>query len=274
MSLTSYQTTQTMNTVVDADNKDDTNVITVPILMYHSLLNDKKLQGDYVISPALFKNDIRALKKLGYTIIGAQDLIDYSNGKLSLPQKCAMLTFDDGYYNNYIYAYQIAKEENIKFILSPVVSDTEKSNSEKCLSPSYSNCNWSQLREMANSGYVEIFSHSYNMHKTTHRKGTKILPGESTSQYHELLTDDLGRAQQLFKKELGFEPIGFTYPFGLICDESKQIVKEMGFKISLTCEERPNFITPSKPDGLLNMGRYLRNNKETSEKFLKRVLPN
>lgn len=250
-----------------------TNELTLPVIMYHSLLKDKSLQGTYVISPNLFKNDVHTLKKRGYKIISAQELVDYVNRKLNLPKKCVMLTFDDGYYNNYLYAYQIARDENIKFILSPIAINSEKSSDSDHLSPSYSNCTWEQLREMSESGLVEIMNHSYDMHQNSVRTGTKITNGENDEEYKKLLFEDINHAQQLFKKNVGKEPIGFTYPFGAICRQSQEVVRDMGFKLAFTCEERVNAIKVGDNDALLKIGRYLRNNTESSDRFFNRILP-
>ena len=83
--------------------------VEVPILMYHGILKDKKLQGKYVIGPDLLESDLCYLKEHGYTAVVMQDLIDYTNGG-DLPEKPIMITFDDGYYNNYLYAFPLMKD--------------------------------------------------------------------------------------------------------------------------------------------------------------------
>ena len=83
----------------------DTDSVKLPVIMYHSLLKDEKLQNDYTVSPTLFENDLKYLTENGYTTVVVNDLTDYVYGKKSLPEKCIMLTFDDGYYNNYYYDF-------------------------------------------------------------------------------------------------------------------------------------------------------------------------
>ncbi|MCQ4022179.1 MULTISPECIES: polysaccharide deacetylase family protein [unclassified Ruminococcus] len=250
------------------------NSIVLPVIMYHSLLKDKRLQGNYVISPELFKSDVKFLKERGYRIIGAQELLDYTDGKLNLPEKCVMLTFDDGYYNNYLYAYQTAKEENIKFILSPIAINADTTSEKEHLSPSYSHCTWAQLKEMVDSKHVELMNHSYDMHQNLSRKGTKISSGENTDNYKTLLTEDLTKAQELFKKNVGFTPLGFAYPFGEVCDEAEQVIKKMGFKMSFSCNEKLNIIEIGNSECLYCIGRYLRTGNTTSEEFFDKILPN
>lgn len=73
----------------------DTDSVKLPVIMYHSLLKDEKLQNDYTVSPTLFENDLKYLAENGYTTVVVKDLTDYVYGKKSLPEKCIMLTFDD-----------------------------------------------------------------------------------------------------------------------------------------------------------------------------------
>ena len=143
-------------------SKSDTRGVELPIVMYHSMLKDTKLQGQFVIDPAKFEEDLKYLKDNGYTTITASDLIDYVYNNKELPKKPIMLTFDDGYYNNYLYAYPLLKKYKCKAVISPIVYYSDLySKSTDAPSPSYSHCTWKQLKEMQNSGCVEIQNHRY-----------------------------------------------------------------------------------------------------------------
>ena len=106
--------------------QNDGEEIILPIIMYHSLLKDEKYQGKYVLSPDLFESDLKYLEQNGYTTIVIQDLIDYFDKGTPLPEKPIMLTFDDGYYNNYLYAYPLLKKYNSKAVISINGFYTEK----------------------------------------------------------------------------------------------------------------------------------------------------
>ena len=47
----------------------DTDSVKLPVIMYHSLLKDEKLQNDYTVSPTLFENDLKYLTENGYTTV-------------------------------------------------------------------------------------------------------------------------------------------------------------------------------------------------------------
>ena len=94
--------------------------VQLPVIMYHGILADTKLQGDYVISPTQFEEDLKELKNRGYTTVTIGEIVDYVYNGKELPQKPVVLTFDDGYYNNYLYAYPLLKKYACKGVISPI----------------------------------------------------------------------------------------------------------------------------------------------------------
>ena len=136
----------------------------VPILMYHGVLEDSSRQGRYVISPQLLESDLAVLRDRGYTTVLLRDLIDYVDGHAPLPERPIVLTFDDGYYNNYLYAYPLLRRYGMRAVISPVVSWSEKFSLQDSDHAVWSHLTWDELREMADSGTVELASHTYDMH--------------------------------------------------------------------------------------------------------------
>lgn len=240
--------------------------IKLPVIMYHSFLKDTKLQGQFVIDSQKLEDDLKMLQKKGYTTVTVKDLTDYVYNDKSLPQKPIMLTFDDGYYNNYYYAYPLLQKYKCKAVISPIAYYSEFYSNDNKLSVSYSHCTWAQLKEMIDSGYVEIQNHSYNMHTQSGRVGIKQKQGESDETYKKLITEDISTAQKYFKEKLNYTPIAFVYPFGAISDNSEDIIKALSFKCSFTCQEKVNTISKDK-NSLYSLGRYIRTNKMTSEEL-------
>lgn len=255
---------------VSADS-DGNESIKVPIIMYHSILNDHKRAGDYVVSQQTLENDIVYLKENGYTTVVMQDLIDYVYNGKPLPDKPVVLTFDDGYYNNFVYLLPLLEKHDCKAVISVVGKFTEIFSESDDLNPNYSHLSWDTILQLKESGRIEIQNHSYDLHDTAGRKGSQKLKRESVEEYQNMLRNDLSKLQNLLEENCGIIPNTYTYPYGAISEESKDVVKELGFKASLSCYEFVNEITRDK-ECLYGMGRYNRPSGISTEKFMKKAL--
>lgn len=250
--------------------KSDKEEVFLPIIMYHSILKDKNLQNDYTISPALFEKDLKYLTSNGYTTVTVEDLINYVYHGKDLPDKSIMLTFDDGYYNNYYYAFPLLKKYKCKAVISPIASMTEKFTQTQDISVTYGHISDDNIREMVNSGYVEIQNHSYDMHTLTPRKGVSKKKGESQEDYKNAVTSDITKAQNYLENVTGKKTSCFVYPFGAKSEGTEEIVREQGFVCTMTCTEEPNVITRDK-ESLFELGRYRRDGKESMENLMKSI---
>ncbi len=244
--------------------------ISLPIIMYHSILKDPALAGDYVISPAQLESDLQYLQKAGYQWILSQDLIDYVYRGGSLPEKPILLTFDDGYYNNYYYAFPLLQKYGAKAILSPIAVESERYSKTEDENPNYAHCNWEVLREMYQSGLVEIANHSYNLHQYGARQGAKIVAGEDNGAYCKQLIADTQKAEELLEANVGCHVLAYTYPFGSFCSESEACLQEMGYRITYITEDRVNSITKD-PACLYQLKRYKRPAGISTEEFMAKI---
>lgn len=242
----------------------------VPVIMYHSVLKDESSWGDYVISPSQLQADIDYLKADGYEFILTEDLINYVYKGSPLPEKPVMLTFDDGCYNFLTYVEPILRESGASAVLSVVGSYAEKEEGE-VQSSSYSYLNFSQIKELSKCGYVEIASHSYDMHKLGLRQGALMKEGETKEQYQSAFISDLLLSIDCLENNCGITPDVYTYPYGFVCEESLELVKGCRFLASYGVEEKPNYITDD-PECLYCMGRYNRPSGISTEEFMSRAL--
>lgn len=255
-----------VTTAADADE------VMLPVIMYHSVSEKSDSWGDYVISPAEFEADLLYLQEQGYTTVTVADLIAYVDKGVALPSRPVMLTFDDGYYNNYLYAYPLLKQYEMRAVISPISrwTDFYSDNEREQNHAAYSHITWDQMREMAADGTVEFQCHSYDMHYSDkmHRKGVTRRDGESAEQYRAVLTEDITRAVRAMTEELGVMPTTFTYPFGAISRMTDEVLRELGFRATLGCESRMNHITRDATC-LYRLGRYLRPHKKSVQELLK-----
>lgn len=234
--------------------------VAVPIIMYHSILDNPSRQGDYVITPQQFEQDLQYLQREGYTTVVMADLIAYVKEGVPLPDKAVVLTFDDGYYNNYRYAHPLLQKYGMKAVISPIAvwSEHYSAHPDECNRDNYSHLTWEQLRDMAESGVWEIQNHSYDLHHMDGtQKGAAKRQGESDEGYRLRLTNDLATAQKLLREQVGVIPTTFAYPFGAISHASQEALEKLGLEASLSCEQRTAILTRD-PACLWRLGRYLR----------------
>ena len=228
----------------------------IPIIMYHSIGNNT---GKYVISADMLEDDLKTIKDAGFTTITSADLIAYKEQGIPLPEKSIILTFDDGYFNNYTYAYPLLKKYNMKGVLSVVGKFTEEYSKDSApLNNNYSHITFDQIIEVSNSGLIEIANHSYNMHSMEDRRGILRKKGESVDAYKSNLAQDIEKCNALLKENCFVSPVAFTYPFGCVNNESSSLIDSIGFKVTYGCEEGINKITPSH--SLRQLKRYNRHN--------------
>lgn len=88
----------------------------VPVLMYHSIAPPiKGWAFDYLsIHPDVFEAQISTLEQAGYVPVLLPDLFDYVAGKRRLPPKAIVLTFDDGYLDNWVFAFPILRKHGFR----------------------------------------------------------------------------------------------------------------------------------------------------------------
>lgn len=245
--------------------------IFLPVAMYHSILKDQSRAGKFIVSPETLEQDFKWLKDHGYTAVLPRDLIEYVYQNKPLPDQPVMITFDDGYYNNALYALPLLEKYDMKAVISVVGEYLETASASGDRNPAYAYLNWTDLQELDATGRIEIASHTYKMHNTTpERKGCGINPGENEEEYREILSADVSTLQLLLQENAGLEPVTFTYPFGNTCRESVPVLREMGFLCTLNCYEAPNYITQS-PGTLIGINRYNRPAGESTDAFMRRM---
>lgn len=243
----------------------------VPIIMYHSILKDESQHGEYVLSPIELEKDLLYLKDNGYTSVTSKELIDYVYSGKSLPEKPIMLTFDDGCINNLTYVLPLLEKYNMKAVFSVVGSFCDREESNKQRDDSYSYLNWEEVRELYLSGKVDIACHSNNFHSLGKRRGARMKTDETYTDYRSVFLSDTNTFLNSIKNKAQIVPTIYTYPYGLISEESKNLVKTCGFKISLGCEEKVNLVKDE--DSLYCMGRFNRPSGISTEDFMEKVLP-
>ncbi len=222
-------------------------VIKVPILLYHHITDEAFSGGNEIslISPYDFRLHMTALK-VHYTPISLRQYYEYvtcTDGSVTIPDKPVIITFDDGYLSNYEIAYPILKELEIPATIF-VVTDTvgEMAGGGKV---NYSHFTWEQAKEMEDSGFIDIQSHTAS-HKAL-----------ATVDYSSLVTE-LRKSKYTIEKNLGKECDMIAFPYGSYTDEVKAAAKSAGYKLQTLVDDKSteeDFQVNIPSEGIENLTR-------------------
>jgi peptidoglycan/xylan/chitin deacetylase (PgdA/CDA1 family) len=190
----------------------------VPILMYHYLSvpppDADIYRTDLSVTPDNFRQQMAYLAENGYTPIDFYDLSLAITNQLTLPEKPVILTFDDGYLDNYQNAFPILQE--FGFIATFfVVTDFVDQGAQAYAT-------WPMLREMAAAG-MRIESHSRN-HPDLSGRGRDFL-----------IWQMLG-SQETIAAHIGYLPKYFCYPSGRYDETATAVLEELGFWGAVTTQ--------------------------------------
>jgi peptidoglycan/xylan/chitin deacetylase (PgdA/CDA1 family) len=196
------------------------------ILMYHGVSADGKRDGLTVGTDQL-EQHFRYLWSNGYTPLLFSELIACHAQKKALPDKAVLITFDDGFRNNYEYAYPLALKYRLKlnFFLVPAFIGRGSYREEPCLSAA-------DLRKM-DPAVAE-----YGLHSMEHEGYDVLQPAEIAADIDNCMTalGDMG---------IPFQPV-LAYPYGAwprkVLQESRffEILEEQGIRLAFRIGNRIN----------------------------------
>ncbi|MDR2649107.1 MAG: polysaccharide deacetylase family protein [Clostridiales bacterium] len=243
--------------------------VNLPIIMYHQISENRGRLDTYIISPEEFEEDLKLFKDNGFTTITVSDLLRFVMKKKNLPEKPIMLTFDDGFESDYVYAFPLLKKYEMKAIFSIIGRFTDMFSEEGVVKHiNYSHLSWDEIQEMYESGLADFHNHTYDMHVMGKRRGALPRKYESDEDYQKIISDDLGKLNEEYKEHLGISPEAFACPFGCYNDRLKEAVRKTGLSVILSSSQKMNTLT-GDPEELLKLNRFLREHNKSMEKLVR-----
>ena len=260
------------NSVDTVSKTEQRTEVAIPIVMYHHVLKDESRLSQYIISPDEFEEDLKCLQKNGFETITVSQLVDYVENGAELPEKPIILSFDDGNLSFCEYICPLLEKYGEKAVLSIVGEFVDRYEENGDRSVNYACVNWNDVKRLSECGYVEIENHSYNMHTNGEgkRNGASKLKNETYEEYRKAIFEDAGALQGKIYEKTGVKPLCFTYPYGAISAVSDGIMKEIGFKCTLSCESGINIVNRSGGSCLYSMKRLSRFHNISLENLLKK----
>lgn len=244
----------------------------LPIVMYHKLTTDETKTGPYVTTVAQFEKDLQYLQKQGYETISVVQLLCFAYNGGELPKKPVMITFDDGFECIAAYAAPLLEQYGmcaVNFVIGCVADDYSCQSLHEL---AYSCLNWETAKALADSGTLELQSHSYDLHRIAMgRTGAAKMQTETAEDYAKMLSQDCIQMRTKMRENTGYEPTALAYPYGSWSEESAQILQDNGILAAFTCEERVNYIHTQSTEWLYRLRRYNRAHGKSSEAFFEKM---
>ena len=220
------------------------------VLSYHDIRDDVAPKGDpdpYAVSTTNFAQHLDWLRAHGYEAVGVQAVLDARAGRGTLPEKAVLLTFDDGLRSAYTHVFPLLRAYNWPALVAPVTSWVElPEGSVVPYGPRDFTrddfLTWTQLREMHDSGLVEVGSHSHDLHRglpgnpfgnQTPAAVTRIWSEgagyENEDGWRKRIAEDLQTSRDLIERNVGQAPRVIVWPYAAYNDVANGIATALGW---------------------------------------------
>jgi peptidoglycan/xylan/chitin deacetylase (PgdA/CDA1 family) len=223
------------------------------IFCYHRFVEKVRYPGTE-ITPAAFEAQMKSLKDHGITVIGMQDFLAWKRGEKSIPPRCAVISFDDGWKSQYEVAWPILKKLGYPltlFIYTEGVRGGLLGGGEAIT--------WEQLADMRDNG-VDIQAHTATHQDLREGHGIMVFAAGAKRtktkltgpQYEQWLQSEVVAPKQLLEQRLAVKVNCFAVPFGNYNDHVKEVARNAGYEAMFTVYGQP--LTFNSP--IDSLGRY------------------
>ncbi|MDD5403885.1 MAG: polysaccharide deacetylase family protein [Sulfuricella sp.] len=220
----------------------------VPVLMYHHV---SPHPGLVTVSPHTFEQQMARLARGGYTALTAGRFLSFLKGERTVPDKSVLITFDDGFLDNYVHAFPVLQRLGLHAVIfavtgwigegdpRPHAGEAGGAGLPDC--PNHKECaqaiaggraddvmlRWSEIARMEASGAVEIHSHTHS-----HLRWDQLYPDRDVRLAK--VEEDLRRSRDALRARLGRADIHLCWPWGYFEPEYQLIASELGFTAQYT----------------------------------------
>lgn len=223
------ETTETVEQSVNTDNVDTNNDVYdrfegmttrnddkgVPVLCYHSVADDESTNGPITLSKSKLRQHLSVLKEEGYVTLTIGELEDYLHNNKPIPEKSVVLTFDDGYKDNYVNAFPILKEFNMKATFFVITDYSLNGNNDRFI-------NEKEIKELSDWG-IDIQSHT-------------VSHTELATLSFDKQVDELKKSKEKLEGITSKKVNATAYPVGSYNDDTFKALDEAGYKMGFTIE--------------------------------------
>lgn len=191
--------------------------------MYHRVISEEPEVRErwHYVTVAEFRRQMNLIDRLGYTPITFADYQLFVEGKLTLPSRPIIITFDDGYLDTYENAIPVLLELNMRAVIFVMGNRKLKTARWDEVGDNYASCPLmtdEQIRKSQEMGF-EIGAHSLDHMPLTSLSEKEIIR-------------EVAKSKQTIEKVLNKPILTFSYPYGSVDERVKKIVADSGFSFA------------------------------------------
>jgi peptidoglycan/xylan/chitin deacetylase (PgdA/CDA1 family)/glycosyltransferase involved in cell wall biosynthesis len=225
----------------------------IPVLLYHRVINDPSLAGKHgtYVTTRQLEAHLEYLHKNNYTPITFEDLSMIN--RFDKEKKYVILTFDDGYEDNYTLLFPMLKKFNFKAVIFMVTGKKENTWDYLDEGRTFPLLERAQILEMNKFG-IEFGAHTMN-----HVDLTKVEVSEAK--------EEIEGSRAALENILGKKVTCFAYPYGSVNETVKELVKRAGFKYGIATVVGPLAIH----EDIFNIRRIVAHPDTNLSRFARKV---
>jgi len=191
----------------------------VPIAMYHSVNPEASPKNLLAVSTATFERQMQFLKNNHYNVLPLESVATLVKERKKIPPGTIAITFDDGYKDNYIYAFPILKKYNLPATLFIITGEVGRAD----------RLSWDEIKIMRDSGIITFGSHALGPEPLINIKSEQEIKKQ------------IFHSKKILEEELGSKVNAFSYPEGRFNNKIKQLVMDAGYKLAVATNPGKKF---------------------------------
>jgi peptidoglycan/xylan/chitin deacetylase (PgdA/CDA1 family) len=183
--------------------------------MYHSVNpQTNPVMRRLIVSPDAFEKQMRFLKTHNYNVVPLEKVGQLIRDKKKIPFKTVAITFDDGFKDNYIYAYPVLKKLGLPATIFIIYDEVGRTQGDRL--------SWDEIKQMQASGLISIGSHTFGP--------VPLVDIKSEGELRRQIIDSKRTIEERLKTAVNT----FSYVGGMFNEHIKSLVKEAGYKYAVT----------------------------------------
>jgi peptidoglycan/xylan/chitin deacetylase (PgdA/CDA1 family) len=193
----------------------------VPIVMYHSVNPEASPKNMLAVSTATFERQMQFLKMNHYNVLPLESLATLIKERKKISPRTIAITLDDGYKDNYIYAFPILKKYNLPATIFIILSEVGRPQDDRL--------SWDEIKIMQDSGIITFGSHTLG--------SEPLINIKSEQEIKKQIFD----SKKILEEKLGRPISAFSYPEGRFNNKIKQLVMYAGYTVAVATNPGKRF---------------------------------